>query len=302
MKGTAMQNNLNTPENHIIIKSSRLKVEIASPAKIYRRARFDWTGFITQVTLDNRHTFCVPENYNPDKGTGGAGFCNEFGIDLPVGYDDAKVGEWFTKISVGLLKRYSKGPYDFFSPFEIKAFPSRVSSNAESAEFFVEPIECMGYSVRLHKIVSISDNILKIHYKLENTGSKTIVTSEYCHNFMGIDGCKIGKDYCLTFPTKIKVNKVKDGFVLYENKIHWDVTPSDEFYGLIENFPGSVPYLWELVHEPTGAGVRDISKLSISKIALWGRDHAVCPEIFIEINLEPNKIMEWSREYEFFCK
>jgi len=36
----------------IVLKSDQLTVEIAQPGVFYNGTRFDWSGFITQVTLD----------------------------------------------------------------------------------------------------------------------------------------------------------------------------------------------------------------------------------------------------------
>ena len=41
----------------ILLCSDRLAVAIARPGTIYRGTRFDWTGFITQVTLEEKHIF-----------------------------------------------------------------------------------------------------------------------------------------------------------------------------------------------------------------------------------------------------
>lgn len=82
-----------------------LTVDIADIGE-YKGTRFDWTGFITQVTLEEgKHTFCVPESLKPDEGTGGKGLCNEFGISRAIGYDEAPIGGWFPKIGVGLLQK-----------------------------------------------------------------------------------------------------------------------------------------------------------------------------------------------------
>ena len=108
----------------ITIQSPRLKVEIAEPGTVYQRTRFDWSAFITQVTLDGAHTFCVPESYEAGKGTGGVGLCNEFGIETAVGYADAEPGECFPKLGIGLLKKIDDAPYGFIPPFEIvEKFP-----------------------------------------------------------------------------------------------------------------------------------------------------------------------------------
>lgn len=86
--------------------------------KEYSGVRFDWNGFITQVTLDGKHTFCVPEALEPGRGTGGCGLCGEFGIHDPLGYDETPIGEYFPKIGAGLLKRPDSEPYDFFRKYE----------------------------------------------------------------------------------------------------------------------------------------------------------------------------------------
>ena len=181
---------MNTTENPpIVLRSDRLAVEIAQPGSVYSGTRFDWTGFITQVTLDGAHTFCVPESLTPGQGSGGVGLCNEFGIEEVIGYDEAQPGDPFPKLGIGLLARPDEQPYNFFRPYEIVApFPIHVTANATQATFTVEPLECRGYAVRLTKTVTVEGAELTIAYTLENVGEKPIVTTEYVHNFLGIDG------------------------------------------------------------------------------------------------------------------
>lgn len=49
--------------NKKCISNQRLKVEIALPGTQYHYSRFDWTGFIVQITLDDKHTFCTSESF-----------------------------------------------------------------------------------------------------------------------------------------------------------------------------------------------------------------------------------------------
>jgi hypothetical protein len=103
-------------------------VEIAHPGE-YAGSRFDWTAFIRQVTLkQGLHTFCTAESLVSGKGTGGIGLCNEFGNDLPVGYDEAPSGSKYPKIGVGLLTRRDSGRYDFI------AQPGRAVSGAHGSQ------------------------------------------------------------------------------------------------------------------------------------------------------------------------
>ena len=88
---------------YIGLENERLKVEIAKPGTVYAGSRFDWTGFITQVYLDKKHTFCAYEDVVPGLGSGGIGFCNDFGLNTPIGYDEVNVGEGYMKIGIGTV-------------------------------------------------------------------------------------------------------------------------------------------------------------------------------------------------------
>jgi len=85
----------NTSNTHINLENGRLNVEIARPGSVYNGSRFDWTAFITKIVLDNKYSFCAPESEIPGQGSGGFGLCNEFGINTPIGYDEAKPQEKF---------------------------------------------------------------------------------------------------------------------------------------------------------------------------------------------------------------
>ncbi|RYZ80403.1 MAG: hypothetical protein EOO68_37430 [Moraxellaceae bacterium] len=58
--------------------------------------------------------------------------------------------------------------------------------------------------------------------------------------------------------------------------------------------------LWRLCHEPTGVGVSETLDCPISSLTLWWAPHVLSPEVFVAIELAAGKIMQWSREYEFF--
>ncbi len=285
----------------VVIKSGRLEVEIARPGTAYSGTRFDWTAFITQVTLDGRHTFCVPESYEPGQGTGGAGLCNEFGIDMPIGYDDAAIGELFPKIGVGLLKKHSDTPYSFYGRYDLLPFAVEITAGDDHAIFRQEPVECRGYAFRLEKRVSVRENRVKIDYSLENTGHKEIHTSEYIHNFLGINGQPVGKNYCLSFPGEIQVDCTAGKIVAGNDFITWDARPGEDFYCRIYGNSGEKAFKWQLLHIPDGVGVREAGSYPTAKIAVWGGSHVVSPEMFVAVDLKPAERMEWTREYEFFA-
>ena len=90
----------------ILLGNSILRIEIDKPGQNYRGSRFDWTGKITQITFDNKYTFCTEETLDSKLvNIRGRGLYNEFGISQALGYNECKPGEKFSKVGVGLIKK-----------------------------------------------------------------------------------------------------------------------------------------------------------------------------------------------------
>lgn len=296
-----MGNFLNEKDTSLHISNSRLEVDIAKLGAIYKGTRFDRGGFITQVTLDKKHTFCVPEARKTGEGTGGIGICNEFGILNTPGYDEAILGEKFLKIGVGLLTKPNTEKYQFYRLYETSTFNTEISIEKDSARFATYPVECNGYAVKYEKYIYLKENRLIIKYTLGNVGSKPIITNEYSHNFIGIDNKLVGPEYVLRFPYNIKV-KVEENTELInitENSISWKYTPESAFYYLVEGFGDTSGHYWELVNLSSGTAIREYANFPIAKIAIWGTTHVISPEMFVNINIAPGESQIWSREFEF---
>lgn len=275
-------------------------MRIAKPGAAYSGPRFDWTGFVTQVTLDGKVSFCQRED-DANEGTGGAGLCNEFGIFAPVGFDDAKPGEWFPKIGVGLLQRPDRRPYSFARPYELRPFPISVTTRPASVTFRVTPVECRGYAVSLVKTLRVRANRLTVTYKLRNTGCKTVATHEYCHNFIAVNAAPIGPDYTLELPFKPDLGGRRDGVAAHGTSVTWPHTPHGAFFHPMERPSRKAGLAWELRHGPTGATVRETTDFPWLRFTLWGTHRVVSPEVFVRILLRPGESMSWKRVYDFNC-
>jgi hypothetical protein len=287
----------------VILHSSRLAVEIADLGTTYQGTRFDWTGLITQVTLDGRHTFCQPESLVKGRGTGGIGLCNEFGVFYPVGYHDAEPGETFPKIGVGLLTRPTLDHHDFAINYEMKPFPVRVKQSDSRVVYEMDPLPCRGYETRLRKTVQLSESGIDIFYELKNVGTKAIHTHEYNHNFVSIDGSPSGPAYLL---------RLAKGIAFAPDEFSPLLTHSDGDVrwksNVVENFlspaPGAFKVTgpaWELIHEPSGVGLRETVDFPIAHFGLWCAPHLIAPEVFITIDLSPGELQTWTRHYDFFA-
>lgn len=288
----------------IKLNNSILGIEIAEPYTVYNGPRFDGSGIITKIEF-NKHSFCEVEQRNPTKGSGGIGFCNEFGIDKPIDYSITKIGESFPKIGVGLVTKESEKPYDFFAPAKVVlSTVINETVNEESYEISTSIKNDFNYDITLTKTISLRESKLVIDYHLQNNGNNVIKTNEYNHNFIGVDHDNIGQNYELTMFNLLAVEKTVGEFEVKakESKhiISWNKEPKGDFYAKAIKTDKVNNCNWELVNYKYKVGVRECSNFEISKIALWGCNHVVCPEVFIDLEVKPNQTMTWSRIYVFF--
>ncbi len=282
-----------------------LKVELGKPGELYTGSRFDYSGNIRQVTLNEKHTFCGLEKTSYSK-LYGFGLVNEFGIDCPVNYSESGEGEYFIKIGTGQLKKEDEEKYDFFKEYEKLPFEVQVKQNSElSIEFISFCSEINGFKYNYCKKIEIRDNKLFINYSIENKGCKDLASTEYCHNFISIDNCEIGGNYSLEFDFLLQPDLFSE-FVdpdnlikVIDNNITWSDTPRNEFF--IGNINGNRIFkpFWRIDNHKTEAGVSETVNTDCFKANLWGNKHVVSPELFIQFNLKPGELKEWTREYTF---
>ncbi|QHT63631.1 hypothetical protein GXP70_29205 [Paenibacillus lycopersici] len=287
----------------LLVRSSRLAVTVKHPDEV-GGARFDRTGFVTEVTLDGRHTFCayeIPGIWDPSKG---AGLCGEFSNHQALGYDEAKPGEWFPKIGVGLVRRESDKGYEFMKPYEVKPYRVEIVQEDDSVLRFTSlPEECLGYAVRYVKRMKAEGNTLRVDYELFNAGSRPIATNEYAHNFVCFDNATVGPDYELTFDGERSSSfNVLVGDIRSEaERVEWNSVPAKDFYGRL--YPGSeggvMPDGWTLRHRPSGLRMSETCGFAPELIAVWGMAHNVSPEVFAPVRIAPGETAAWSRLYRF---
>jgi len=282
------------------ISSGLLDVDIARPENLFSMARFDHTGFITQVTFDSVHTFCTAEAFRENEGTGGIGLCNEFGLFDPIGYDTAALGEYFPKVGAGLLRKPDINKYSHFYKYDVLPFTIETEYNKNKVTFTVQPMDCRGYAVRQEKIITVTGNILKIEYYLDNVGELPVLTTEYCHNFISFDYRNLGPEYHLRLYFDIENEVFTHNLKRNGNVLSWHKEPNEQFYCRFENIAFAEGVQWELFNEVSQTGVVESSGFRPSMAALWGDRHVVSPEVFVKICINPSKSQSWYRQFEFF--
>ncbi len=288
-----------------ILKNKTLEIHIDLPLENYNLARFDWTGKITNVLYKNIHVAGTEKMNAEDNNDYGKGFYNEFGIDIPIGYDDTQEGDYFHKIGIGLLKKEGEH-YLFSNNYEIRPADFKITTHPNKIIIECTSQKTAGYSYVLKKEIELLESSFVINYKLINTGTNTIITNEYNHNFITIDKDLIGSNYILRFPFQIKPDLFgatvnPEGKVdIGNNEITFNDTPNEQFF--FSNISGNenIEASWELINTKSKIGIRETGSFSTSQVNLWGWKHVVSPELFFDIKVDAGQEIEWSRAYNIF--
>jgi hypothetical protein len=276
----------------------------------YRGTRFDWSGVISQVNYKG-HTYFGEwkPTHDPTVHDDITGPVEEFRTrGAALGYHEAKVGESFVKIGVGLLERPDEPNYRFSHPYRIiRPGTWRIESGEDWIEFEQDFADRSGWGYLYTKRISLTKDKpeFTIAHSLKNTGSKTIETHQYNHNFFIIDGEPIGKSYVLRFPFEVKAKRDLKGIMEARGNELVFIKDLEEgsLFTELEGF-GDDAKDHEIIIEnmKTSAGVKINGDRPLALFHFWTIKTTVCPEPYIELSLAPGEEEEWRASYLFFSK
>jgi hypothetical protein len=288
-----------------ILKNKNLEIHIDFPEENYNFSRFDWTGKIVKVKFKNTNITSIERTNSTNENHIGKGFYNEFGIETPLNYQETLVGDWFHKIGVGLLKK-TDDAYDFLKNYEVKPAEFEINSTSKDISIICTSKIYNGYGYILKKEITLFESSFEIKYWLQNIGNKSIVTNEYNHNFMAINNEFIDMDYILKFPFHLKPQlfsekvNVENAVDIQLNEFRFNRTPIEPFFFSNLSTDTIVNASWELINLKKHIGISETGSFQTNKINFWGWKHVISPELFFNINLQPNETVAWSRTYKIF--
>ena len=285
----------------IRLKNKLIELFVDLPEENYQSSRFDRTGKIVSLKFDAILLTASEKKSSKNSTRYGQGFYNEFGIAHPLGFDEALEGDWFHKIGVGLLKKEGK-QYDFNKFYEIRPAAFKITQSTNKIIFSCTAQNSNGYAYVLTKEIVLLSNGFKIIYHLKNTGTKVIETNEYCHNFLSIEGASLDR-YELKFPFLLEsthFNEIvnpKNLISIKKNKISMLKGLQETFF--FSNLSGSksVSSGWVLQDKVKKICISEQGDFKTSQVNLWGEAHVVSPELFVAINVAPQKHFSWQRTY-----
>lgn len=293
----------------------KLNLYLPDPEKgYYRSTRFDWSGVISKIEY-NGHDYVAEWKTSHDPGVNDdiVGPVEEFrtgSFDEPsaLGYKEAKPGEQFIKIGIGLLEKIDEPNYRFWNPYKIiKAGKWNVSHGTDWIEFQQDFQGVSGWSYLYTKKITLSKDKpeFTMSHSLKNTGTRPIETSQYNHNFFIIDGTPIGTDYVLRFPFEVKTKRDVKEFLVAKGKELYFVKnlESEAPFTELEGFGNDAKdYEITIQNNKTRAGVIIKGDNPIAHLNFWTVKTTVCPEPFVAMNLAPNEQKDWKITYTFFAK
>jgi hypothetical protein len=273
----------------------------------YRGTRFDWSGVVASLEWKGHNYFGQWfERYEPTLHDAVTGPAEEFLTnDAGLGYAEAKPGESFVRIGVGAVRKPEEPAYRRFATYDI-VDPGirRLTKGRDWIEFVHELRDTGGYAYIYRKRLRLTDNSLVLEHRLTNTGRKAITTSVYNHDFFMLDAQPTGPDFVVRFAFPPRASRpLGDLAHIQGNEIAY-LKPFDRRQTLfteVEGFGRSASdFDFRVENRKTGAGVRQRGDRPIAKLYFWSAGLTICPEAYIDLQIEPGKDSSWQIAYEFY--
>ena len=272
----------------------------------YQGTRFDWSGNLSSLVYKGHNYFGQWfSKYNPEIHDVIMGPVEEF---APLDYDNIKPGEKFIKIGVGSVFKQDNEPYEFSRVYQLMN-PGKWTIKKKSDQIlFIHDFEEKPISYHYEKTVSLTKDKpeLVLNHTLKNTGSRTIETDVYDHNFFTIDKHPIGPGLVVKVPFNLSGEGEGFGEIaeIQGNQISY-LRPvgngeQAECYNLKGYGTTADDYEISIENRITGAGVKITCDQPLMKLAFWCCPTTLCPEPYIKIKVEPGKEISWTIKYEFY--
>ncbi len=272
----------------------------------YRGTRFDWSGVIASLEYSGHSYFGQWfEKYSPTIHDAIMGPVDDF---TPVGYNEAKPGETFLKIGIGMISKPDEKQYTFSKTYQIVNSGKREVKIKPDQVQFIHVLKDDNYFYEYEKTVKLVKDkpVMVLTHKFRNKGEKTIETLVYNHNFFVINNQPVGPGYTAEFPFKLS-GVFRDGADIAEIQnnrliLRRDLAKGETIYcgGLLGFGQSEMDYNIKIENHTTGAGVRITCDRPLSKMVFWSCPTTFCPEPYILIKAEPGKEFTWNIYYEFY--
>jgi len=304
------------------IANSELHVQLPLPDAangFYRGIRFDPSGAIVRLTFRG-HAFYGPWfdsvdpavgdfAYRDDKIVAGpnsamSGPVEEF--QRPIGFDEAKPGDTFLKVGVGLLRRIDDQRYSFQKQYEIVDRGNwKVDYNKDSMTFTQKlgtPGSAWAYvytkTIRLTK----DKPEMVISHSLRNVGTEPLVTNVYDHNFLVLDSEAPGPQYRIAVPYEIHPTREPpaDSVDIAGKEATYTRTLAGQdrvAFGLQGFGPLASDYDFRIYDSKAGVAMRIQGDRPLANASVWSIRTVLAVEPLIDVKADPGREFTWTYTY-----
>lgn len=311
------------------IKNSQVKATIYLPdAKkgFYTSTRFDWSGVVGSLEYKG-HNYYGPWFSKIDPNVYDFGYDESGVVSAPftamigpgeeyqtngkaLGYDEAKPGETFIKIGVGVLKKPADDvKYDHSKTYEIvDGGKWKIRKTRASVEFVQElsdPKTHYGYTYTKVLRLDKDKPQLVIEHTLKNTGSQKIETNMYNHNFLVLEKQAPGPDLVTTAAYSIQPRRppTKDLGEIRGNQLVFLKTleGKDRMTASLGGFGAEAKdYDFRVENRKVGVGVRITGDKPLTSVNVWSIRTVMALEPFISLSIEPGSEASWKITYDYY--
>jgi hypothetical protein len=301
----------------ITISNDKITARVAridAARGFYNGTRFDQAGVITSLILNDKEFYgpwferTAPEvldyTYLGDTIVAGpdsaiSGPVEEF---APLDFQ-AKPG-LFVKIGVGVLYQPDTQAYDHYRHYRILDAGQRTTRITKTSITFTQVLSNAGYSYVYEKSLALvlDKPQLLITHRLKNTGTRTINTTVYDHNFLrlvaGNGGVRVTFPFALhaASPPAADLIRIQGNTLTYlrpmanKERISFPVTGFGNT---------AADYDFMIEHTATGAGVRIQGDQPLTRVNIFSIDRVQSVEPYIAIDLAPGAEKRWTYTYTF---
>ena len=277
----------------------------------YRGSRFDWSGVIGCLAYKGHTYFGIWfPHYDPllhDAITGPVEEFRSAGGDSAPFYEDALPNGVFVKPGIGVLKKTGDAPFQFSAQYPIVDHGKwAVHAHRDNIVFQqkLKPRAGAGYSYTKTLRLDSGEPVLSIEHTLTNTGTRTIDTEVYEHNFYMLDDAPTGPAISVHFPFEPAAAKdLGNGAQIAGRKIVFnrELQTRESAFAALTGFSQNVSdYDFTVENSATGAGVEQTADMPIARMFFWSIRTTVCPEAYIHLVVAPGQTVRWTIRYRFF--
>ena len=309
------------------LSNSHLRMRVYLPDKaagFYRGTRFDWSGVIGsleyaghdfyplwfQRTDPKVHDFIYAgSDIVAGPCTAITGPVEEFNSNgKALGFDEAKPGETFIKIGVGVLRRPDDRAYDPYHLYEIVDGGQWTVEQKPGAIRFRQVVAdpSTGYGYEYWKEVALTKDLpqLVLSHGLRNTGKRPIQTSVYNHNFLYLDSQPPGPDFSLTLNFPLQTSPLNPALAAAQgNQLIFKkvLSGQESVYFTAQGFSDQAKdYDLRIENRQLGVGLRITADRPLSRLAFWSIRAPLCPEPFISMDIQPGTEFTWRIQYDHY--